>query len=282
MIVVRMKEPSSGPCTEPIGAKKAGATDDRGGDRLQFPSFRLGRVTDADSRGEQNADEGSAERRENVGDVEHPSRVDARKPGRFHVGANREEVATEPALMQKNIGGNRHHHDHPEKIRHAEKVAAREAGECIVGNGDGGAIGDQQTNAAQRRQRGQRHDERRQTEAADSKGVENANERRRTRSVMRIDAQIGKSCVSNQAMMTLAKPTTAPTDRSIPAVIMTKVSPMARIAVIAPCRSRLAMLLGVQKLVVLNDKHHPHEREEAQQGQAKQRADTRPFFRRGG
>ena len=53
-------------------------------------------------------------------------------------------------------------------------------------------------------------------------------------SVMRIAAQIGKSFVNSQAMMTLAKPTTAPTDRSIPAVMMTKVSPIARIAVIEP------------------------------------------------
>ena len=85
------------------GAEKAGATDDRGGDRLQFPSFRLGRIADADSRGEQNADKGGAERRENVGDVEHPSRVDAGKPSRLRIGANREEVATEPALMQKYV-----------------------------------------------------------------------------------------------------------------------------------------------------------------------------------
>jgi len=42
------------------GAEKAGATDDGGGDRLQFPSFRLGRIADADARGEQNADEGTS------------------------------------------------------------------------------------------------------------------------------------------------------------------------------------------------------------------------------
>ncbi len=58
-----------------------------------------------------------------------------------------------------------------------------------------------------------------------------------------IEAQIGKPCVSNQATMTLAKPTTAPTDRSMPAVMMTKVSPIARIAIIEPWRSRLVMLL---------------------------------------
>ena len=42
------------------GAEKAGATDDGRGDRLQFPSFRLGRIADADARGEQNADEGTS------------------------------------------------------------------------------------------------------------------------------------------------------------------------------------------------------------------------------
>ncbi len=63
------------------------------------------------------------------------------------------------------------------------------------------------------------------------------------RRVIKIEAQIGNPFVSSIATITLVKPTTAPTDRSIPAVIMTKVSPMARIAVMAPCRSRLVMLL---------------------------------------
>ena len=54
------------------------------------------------------------------------------------------------------------------------KLAAREAGELIVGNRNRGAIGDEQADAAQRRQRGQRHNERRQTKAADSEGVESA------------------------------------------------------------------------------------------------------------
>ncbi len=62
--------------------------------------------------------------------------------------------------------------------------------------------------------------------------------------------------------MTLAKPTTAPTDRSMPAVMMTKVWPTARIAVIAPWRSRLLMLLGVQKLFVAKRKEQPEEEQE--------------------
>ena len=45
---------------------------------------------------------------------------------------------------------------------------------CIVGNGNGGAVGHQQTDAAQGRQRGQRHDEGRQTKFANPKSVENA------------------------------------------------------------------------------------------------------------
>ncbi len=49
----------------------------------------------------------------------------------------------------------------------------------------------------------------------------------------------------------LVKPTTAPTERSIPAVMMTKVSPIARMAIIAPCRNKLVMLLAVQNVVVL-------------------------------
>ena len=50
-----------------------------------------------------------------------------------------------------------------------------------------------------------------------------------------------------------AKPATAPTERSMPPVMMTKVSPIARIAIIAPWRNRLAMLFAVQKVVVSND-----------------------------
>jgi hypothetical protein len=52
-------------------------------------------------------------------------------------------------------------------------------------------------------------------------------------------------------MITLVKPTTAPTDKSIPAVMMTNVSPIARMAVIARCRSRFWKLLGVAKLWVV-------------------------------
>ena len=48
-------------------------------------------------------------------------------------------------------------------------------------------------------------------------------------------------------------PATAPTERSMPPVMITKVSPIARIAIIAPWRRRLAMLFEVQKVVVSTD-----------------------------
>ena len=62
-----------------------------------------------------------------------------------------------------------------------------------------------------------------------------------------------RSWVSSQATDSEMTPATAPTERSMPPVMMTKVSPMARMAIIAPCRSRLAMLLAVQKVVVSID-----------------------------
>jgi hypothetical protein len=52
--------------------------------------------------------------------------------------------------------------------------------------------------------------------------------------VIRIAAQIGKPFVRNNAIITLVTPTTAPTDKSMPAVIITKVFPIDRIAIIAP------------------------------------------------
>ena len=109
--------------------KKAGAADNRGSDGLQFPSFRLGSVSDPDTRGQQNADKRGAERREHVGDINHPSGIDTRKPSRLHIGADGKDIATKPALVQKDVGGNGDDGDHPEKIRHAEKVASRETGE---------------------------------------------------------------------------------------------------------------------------------------------------------
>ena len=48
----------------------------------------------------------------------------------------------------------------------------------------------------------------------------------------------------------LQKPTTAPTERSMPPVMMTKVSPIARMAIIAPWRARFVMLFSVQKVGV--------------------------------
>ena len=62
-----------------------------------------------------------------------------------------------------------------------------------------------------------------------------------------------RSWVSSQATVIEMTPAIAPTERSMPPVMMTKVSPMARMAIIAPCRSRLAMLLDVQNVVVSTD-----------------------------
>jgi hypothetical protein len=107
----------------------------------QFPSFGRGRVPDPNSGGEQNANKGGAERREHVGDIDHPSCIDARKPSRFHIRANREDIATEPAVMKKNISRDRYDDYHPEKIRKDEKTSSREAGEIIGGNGNRGAVG---------------------------------------------------------------------------------------------------------------------------------------------
>ncbi len=59
-----------------------------------------------------------------------------------------------------------------------------------------------------------------------------------------------RSWVSSQATVIEMKPATAPTERSMPPVMMAKVSPIARMAIIAPWRRRLAMLLEVQKVVV--------------------------------
>ena len=58
---------------------------------------------------------------------------------------------------------------------------------------------------------------------------------------------------SNKATVIEMKPAIAPTERSMPPVMMVKVSPMARIAIIAPWRRRLDMLFEVQKVVVAND-----------------------------
>ena len=58
---------------------------------------------------------------------------------------------------------------------------------------------------------------------------------------------------SNKATVIEMNPAIAPTERSMPPVMMVKVSPIARIAIIAPWRRRLAMLFEVQKVVVAND-----------------------------
>jgi hypothetical protein len=66
--------------------------------------------------------------------------------------------------------------------------------------------------------------------------------------------QTGNPALIIMAVTTVQKPTTAPTDRSMPPVMMTKVWPTARIAIIEPWRSRLEMLLPVAKLVVAKDR----------------------------
>jgi hypothetical protein len=72
-------------------------------------------------------------------------------------------------------------------------------------------------------------------------------------SVMTIDAQIGTPPASIMAMMVLVRPTTAPTERSMPAVMMTKVCPTAMIDHIESWRSRFSKLPKVAKLSVETD-----------------------------
>ena len=60
-------------------AKEACATDHRRSDRLQFPALRLRRVADSNAGGEQDAHERGADRREDIGDINHPRRVNAGK-----------------------------------------------------------------------------------------------------------------------------------------------------------------------------------------------------------
>ena len=93
-------------------------------------------------------------------------------------------------------------------------------------------------------------------------------------SVARIASQIGMSCPSIRAIAMLQKPTTAPTERSMPAVMMTKVSPIARIAIIEPWRARLAMLFSVQKVVVAKDSTIHISTQQAEQREAEQQIDA--------
>ena len=65
-----------------------------------------------------------------------------------------------------------------------------------------------------------------------------------------IDEAKPRWLASSQATVIEMKPAIAPTERSMPPVMMAKVSPIARIAIIAPWRRRLAMLFEVQKVVV--------------------------------
>ncbi len=62
-------------------------------------------------------------------------------------------------------------------------------------------------------------------------------------SVTAIAAQIGQPPTISIATTVLARPTTAPTDRSMPAVMITKVWPIAMIVHSDAWRSRLVKLL---------------------------------------
>ena len=65
-----------------------------------------------------------------------------------------------------------------------------------------------------------------------------------------IEDAMPRSWTRSHATVIEVKPATAPTERSMPPVMIAKVSPIARIAIIAPWRSRLAMLFEVQNVVV--------------------------------
>ena len=91
-----------------------------------------------------------------------------------------------------------------------------------------------------------------------------------------IDEAKPRSCVSSQATAIEMTPATAPTERSMPPVMMTKVSPMARMAIIAPCRSRLAMLLEVQKRGRFDRQRQPHRQQQQEQRQPQQQVEPGP------
>ena len=74
-----------------------------------------------------------------------------------------------------------------------------------------------------------------------------------TARVIRIASTIGTFACSSSATTTPEKPITAPIDRSMPAVMMTKVWPIAMIASTDACRIRLTRLLAVRKVRVLSD-----------------------------
>ena len=75
-----------------------------------------------------------------------------------------------------------------------------------------------------------------------------------TSKVMRMAAKTGTPALISMAVVTVQKPTTAPTERSMPPVMMTKVWPTARMAIIEPWRSRFEMLLAEAKLWVATDR----------------------------
>ena len=85
--------------------------------------------------------------------------------------------------------------------------------------------------------RRQRHDERRQAHLHDAEGVEEADDDAdRERDRHRAGDRGGEAEIVGQQPGDdhADEAATAPTDRSMPAVMMTKVSPIARIAIIAP------------------------------------------------
>ena len=210
-----------------------------------------------------------------VGEIDRAADVDAGKARGFRVGADGEEIAAPAAVMEEDIGRNATSDHHPEQVRDAEEVAAREPGEGVVGDRDRRAVGHQKADAAQRRQRRQRDDERRQAHLDDAEGVEDADGKPIQRAPSATAIQIGKPAWSAaMATITVVKPTTAPTERSMPPVMMTKVSPMRE------DRDHRALTQtdwrccsAVQKVWSSNDRSSQQQQQQAKQGQAEQDVD---------
>ena len=186
LIVVRMNEPISGPCTEPTAPNRLVPPMTEEAIACSSQPFGLRRVADADPHGEQDAAERGAERRHDIGEIGDRLDVDAGKPRGLLVRTDREQVAAPAALVEQDVGGDGDDDHHPEQHRdlepspvrpwETEEGRAREAGEGVVGDRNRRAVGDEKADAAQRIHRRQRHDERRQAHLHDAESVEEADE----------------------------------------------------------------------------------------------------------
>ena len=233
-------------------SEQARAADHRRGDRLQLVGIGHGGRRDAEPRHQQNAAESGEAGTHHIGDQRDAEGIYALPARRLGVGAHGVEIASGASEAEEVMDGDRDRQHRPEQIGKASR-AAREILDLGRQPTDGHSAGQQKREAAIDLQAGQRDDEGGNAQIVRSPPRWSIRPQRRPRASSRADGPRPSPCRHIWAKATPQNAATDPTERSMPAITIVHMTPIATMAAIDVWRIMLLMLFSVRKFGVAND-----------------------------